>query len=152
LPFAILVGPQGRLCIEIEEVQAATYAEPPATSAPARHWTVATIAGQLRCWDRVGGQYAIPYQIVAGKGLPTDKKQFVLQGATGHPLRCVNLVEQPRWQAHYRLLRELMTQPVPHTLTTLEQAVGVVTLCEQSVALAVDNGTYPFGSWPDFLD
>ena len=88
------------------------------------------MAGQVLCWDGVGRQYAIPYQIVAGKGLPVSQKQFVLQDGAGHPLRCVNLVERPRWQAHYRLLRELMTQPVPYTLTTLEQAVGVVTLCE----------------------
>ena len=151
VPFALLVGPQGRVRVEIEQVQTATYADQPATVAPAGHWTVATIAGQLLCCDGVGRQYAIPYQIVAGKGLPVGKKQFVLQDGAGQSLHCVNLVERPRWQAHYRLLRELVTQLVPYTLTTLEQAVGVVTLCEQSVALAVDGGTYRFGSWPDFL-
>ena len=151
VPFALLVGPQGRVRVDIEQVHTARYVNQPATVACARHWTVATIAGQLLCWHGRGREYAIPYQIVAGKGLPVSQKQFVLQNAAGQPLRCANLVEQPRWKAHYRLLRELMTQPVPYTLTTLEQAVGVVTLCAQSVALAVDHGTYAFGSWPDFL-
>jgi hypothetical protein len=36
-------------------------------------------------------------------------------------------------------------------LATLEQAVGVVDLCERSVQRAIDAGTYPFGSLPSFV-
>jgi len=140
-PLARLVGPGQRFRVVIEQVVAATYMGEPSLFTPARDWTLAVIAG------RIFATHEITYRILAGKGCAQRDKRLVVKDRQGRALRTIPLVEEPRWRAHYRLLKELTT-PVPDMLTTLEQAVGVVTLCEHSVRMAVDGGTYPFGSTP----
>jgi len=144
VPLASLVEPEQSFRMVIDEVVVAKYIGGPAIFAPARDWTLAAIKG------RILGTHEITYRILAGKGWAHRDKRFVVKDRQGCELRSIPLVEEPRWRAHYRLLREL-TKPVPDMLTTLEQAVGVVDLCQHSVQMAVEVETYPFGSMP-FLE
>jgi hypothetical protein len=147
VPIATTVGPQKSFCMSIDKVIAARYMGQPGEFAPAPHWTAAEVRGRIR----ICGRKEITYRIVAGKGLGQTDKRLVVRDQAGKEIRNILLVEEPRWQAHYRLLRELVTKAEPDMLTTLEQTVGVVELCAKSEQLAEDRGAYPFGSIPLLL-
>jgi hypothetical protein len=55
------------------------------------------------------------------------------------------------WQAHYRLLRELLTAAHPDLKLSLADTVAVVHLCTRASRFTEDKGPYPFGTTPDFL-
>jgi hypothetical protein len=107
-------------------------------------FTAALIEG----WVLVCGR-AIPFRISVGKGLAKVQKRLVFRDGGDDEL-VVSLCESG-WQAHYRLLRELVAASHPDLRLTLADAVSVIRLCARACELAVDEGSYPFGTMPDFL-
>jgi hypothetical protein len=80
----------------------------------------------------------------------SESKRLVFLDSAGNVLHFVSLLESG-WRAHERLLRELLTQPRPDLKLDLGDTVTVVKLCATASRLAVVDGTYPFGTTPDFL-
>lgn len=128
----------------ITSVRIATYQPPPGEPRPIT-FTAARIEGRVLEGDR-----AAPFLIRVGKGLAFESKRLVFLDSTGLVRRVVSLHESG-WHAHYRLLRELMTQSCPDLQLNLADTITVVKLCACASRLAVDSGTYPFGTTPDFL-
>lgn len=96
------------------------------------------------------GDRAVPFLIRVGKGLAFESKRLVFLDSAGNALRLVSLKESG-WHAHYRLLHELLTKSCPDLKLNLADTGNVVKLCACASRLAVDSGTYPFGTTPDFL-
>lgn len=130
--------------MSVTRVRVATYAPPAGELSPVA-FTAACIEGCIHF-----GDCSVPYRIRVGKGLAEERKQVVFwSGASGE--RCVVSLQESGWQAHYRLLHELLTSARPDLKLSLADTVTVVHLCAEASRLAVDEGTYPFGTTPDFL-
>lgn len=130
--------------LSVTRTRVATY-EPPAGGLRPAVYTAAYIEGSVH-FD----SYAVPYRIRVGKGLAEEHKQLVLRcGVRDEPV-IVSLAESG-WRAHYRVLRELLTATRPDLKLSLADTVAVVQLCAQADRLAVDEGTYSFGTTPGFM-
>jgi len=125
----------------VTRVRVATYAPRTGEPIPAT-FTAACIEGQVQIGNR-----AVPYRIRVGKGLAEERKQVVFRSDPDDGQHVVSLQESG-WQAHYRVLRELLTEPRPDLKLSLADTVAVVQLCNQAGRLAVDDGAYPFGTTP----
>lgn len=154
VPVAILLGPEGTFSVFIDKVLGAKYVDEPKEFAPAPRWSAGAIHGRICCWGAPGLQgstHEMTYRICAGKGLARPDKRCVVKDRHGKVMRTILLVDQPRWAAHYWLLRQLVLKANPDMLLSLPQAVGVVELCQKSAARVDDLGIYPFGTTPPCL-
>lgn len=127
-----------------ESVTVAAYRPSAGERAPAR-FTAARIEGFV---ETEAG--AIPFVVRVGKGLALSAKRLVFFDAAGRAVRVVPL-EESGWEAHYRLLRELMTAPRPDMKLGLAETLDVVRACRVSAALAVHTAPYLLGTTPLFL-
>ncbi|MGE0824220.1 MAG: Gfo/Idh/MocA family oxidoreductase [Candidatus Binatia bacterium] len=128
----------------ISRVQVVTYdplvGEPSPTT-----FTATVIDGWVRYARR-----DVPFRIRVGKGLPEEHKQLAFHYRRGiNP--CNVSLQESGWQAHYRVLRELLTAPKPNLKLSLADTVAVVELCTRAGRMIEDTGTYAFGTLPDFL-
>jgi hypothetical protein len=127
------------------EVRVATYQPPAGEPAPAR-FTAARIEGYLEARGRT-----VPIVIRVGKGLAQTARRLVFFDAAGCVHQEVSLAESG-WEAHYRLLRELLTASQPDMRLGLAETLDVVRACRAATALATHTEPYAFGTTPPFLE
>jgi hypothetical protein len=135
-------GAEVRMCPT--DVRIATYKSPVGGPAPGR-FTAARIEGFLEAMGRV-----VPFVIRVGKGLGQTSKRLMFLDARGRTRQEVPMGESG-WEAHYRLLLELMTAPQPDLRLGLAETLDLARACQAAAALATDEGSYAFGTTPAFL-
>jgi len=129
--------------LTVTGVRVATHTPLPGTPPP----TLCT-AARIEGWVPLAGR-AVPFLIRVGKGVAEVRKQLVCRDTAG--VRHVVSLQESGWTAHYRVLHELVTQPHPDLKLTLVDTLTVVKLCACASRLAVDEGTYLFGTTPACL-
>lgn len=128
----------------ISEVQTAIYEAGNGEPCPTKH-TAARIDGYL-----IFKEYTIPFTIRVGKGLSFELKELVIWERHNSVRRVIPLSESG-WEAHYRILNELICAEMPDMKLSLNDVVTIVQACSEADKRAVDQGTYAFGQTPDFL-
>jgi hypothetical protein len=129
------------VAVTVTDTRVGVYRLPSGAQRP-RQFTAARIEGSARC-----GHCCVPFVIRVGKGLAEDLTQMVFWRG---PDRSVVELGETGSQPHERIIRKLMS-PHPDLGLTLHQAVDVVQLCYQADRLAIDEGSYPFGTSPEWL-
>jgi hypothetical protein len=125
-------------------VTVAIYQAPAGERSPTRA-TAARIEGYLEAEGRT-----VPFVIRVGKGLARNAKRLVFFDAAGRVHREVALAESG-WEAHYRLLHELMTASQPNMRLGLAETLSVARACQAAASLAVHAAPYAFGTTPPLL-
>ncbi len=128
----------------ISEVQTAIYKTENGETCPTGH-TAARIDGYV-----IFNEHTIPFTIRVGKGLSFELKELVIWKQHSYVRHVIPLSESG-WEAHYRILNELICAEMPDMKLSLTDVVKIVHVCTEADRRAVNQGSYSFGQTPDFL-
>ena len=126
---------------EIESVHSARYI-PDVGEAEPSNFTFSKIQGHLH-----NGLYRIPFTIKVGKKMGAIQKQLIFRDMNGAVLYRVDLNESGP-DAHYRILKRLLTEPKPDVKVGINETIKVIEACRTAHAMAIDEGFYLPGATP----